>query len=172
MKKRVKTLKALIIFMSIIFMGFLSASAGPPLKPLPVLKPDLTVNLRIETRKWTRADNGATCYRLFPVFTIMNKGNAPAKGFKVKLERKIPENSKWEVLRNSDPLTFGPGEKKTFGPLGVGEYFFCGRDIPPYGQVGFRVTVDYENKVSESNEDNNTKTVMYRPLLKFKKITK
>jgi len=121
-------------------------------------KPDLAV-MRIEFRKVKHLKNatGEPCevFNLQPV--IVNRGKEGSGAFKVLLEREQGSRGAWA---QACPLCYwkisGLGAGKTV-LLEVRQFNNCG------GRgSSFRVTVDSESQIAESNEHNNQLTATYQ----------
>ena len=161
-KKSGQIIRGIIVAMGIVFLASLAAEAGPP-QPGPVvktLKPDLTVKLWLKVKKYTN-DKGVTCYSTTPVYTVTNRGQAPAKNFGIKeawmLQVQHPGRP-WQTCGFYDRRSLGPGKSLTMDLGPVAQVCWCADKT---GKIGFRVIADYKNNVAESNEHNNIATVYF-----------
>ncbi len=167
MNKGARTLKAMIIVICVIFCGVLAAHAGQPTPGYLKPKPDLAANIKITVRSSYQVHNQGSCKGLAVICTITNKGKSDAKNVGWKLEARAQKkgphsNPHWKLLsRSLSPKTIlKPGQHYTMGYLTDKTHEFDWCDFY-YGKVAFRFTVDYENKVSEQDENNNTATATF-----------
>jgi len=135
-------------------------SAGQPAPPPPVGKPDLVVDLSLVTEKYTDPNaGGITCYNVTPQYTVTNKGQGVAAGFRTMLECKPSPGQDWQVWAYHPNNRLNPGQSFTVGPKPTARTKWC--EGYGFNAVGFRVTADDEKSVTESNEDNNTATKLF-----------
>ncbi len=189
MKRNRKRINLVIIGIGAFLLGTLMAYAGPPRpavtkvkpgalkaapnakmpkKPKPSGPPELKGSIKVEpalgSYKCSSIDQ-RVCTMLGVRYTVTNKGGSYAKNFRVKLEGKpqvkYPNSTpQWKLLYNSGKLSLRPGMSwtGTFGTLSAHEFDWC---ECRYGKVVFRLSIDYENRVAEKNENNNIVTVGY-----------
>ncbi len=141
-----------------LFFSLLSAalSAPPDHRRLPMIdmRPDLRVHLIIQHVGFFRED-GTRCYRTGPVYNVTNKGHSRAKAFKNKVYMRKQGETVWRFM-GFDTCSLKPGE--TCSRVWAARNVWC-PDRP--GKVGFRVVVDGDNEVSETNEHNNMAEQFY-----------
>lgn len=141
--------------------GTITSHAGTVQKPPKdvAMLPDLTIKLKLKTKKHTNSE-GVICYSLQPIYTVTNNGMSSAKNFNVLLEWKFQNTTAepWEMRGAPNCRSLGPGKSRTWGPESIDKIRWC---IGDPGKTGFRVTADYQNKVAETKEDNNTATKFF-----------
>ena len=154
-RKRKRIMRSVMLAMGIVFLASLAAQAGAPVPGVSKKFPDLTVSLTLRVKKYTNY-KGVTCYSTTPVYTVTNRGQAAAENFRIK-EEMAPQSGQgrltWKLWGYSGPNSLGPGKSLTRDVGAVAENVWCG---DKKGKVGYRVTVDDQNRVAESNEGNNT----------------
>lgn len=140
-----------------------AASPGAPATApsQPAKRPDLTVAMEPVTIHYQNSD-GTQCIMFRPgTITVRNAGTAVAAGFKVILEWNYGGGPLGLFGNVGGNQTLGPGATKVFvrdGP--ATSMIWC----PGRGQYypAWKVVVDPDNEVVESNETNNTVERRYR----------
>jgi len=169
MKKSV--LLILCIGVLFLFVGIQEAESARPMKSKPPITqatpaktaPDLTVTVvfaHIET--WS-SESCSKYYSPRPLFTIKNNGGSTAYNFKYTIEWKLGPNHTWQIYTLDQNVTLAGGATKTIdGNQPTWEQPWCVDD--PSWKPGWRITVDTENTVSESNENNNVAEKIFTPM--------
>ncbi|MGE5235765.1 MAG: CARDB domain-containing protein [Acidobacteriota bacterium] len=141
--------------------GFAQHPDKPTVSPAEIVRlaPDLVVE-RVEfqfVKPLTNA-RGGKCDLFNVVPTIANQGHAPARKFKVLLERNQGPGG---AFVQPCPLCYWevPGGLEADRKLTLEARQFNDCDLPS----SFRVTGDSGRTVTESNERNNAKVATYRP---------
>lgn len=130
-----------------------------PREHVKIKRPDLVIGgTTFQVVKNTKAADGSLCQIYNLTVNVGNQGDGAAGAFTIRIERqKGDDNAPFELACQTCEWSV-PG-------LGAG-YF---SDFPPrqFNNCSnnwnrFRVFVDYYNKVTESDEHNNSKVVRYR----------
>ena len=139
-----------------ILLSSATVAAPPDHRRLPMIdmRPDLRVHLIIQHVGFFRKD-GTRCYKTGPVYNVTNKGRSRAKAFKNKVYMMKQGETVWRFV-GFDTCSLNPGETRS--RVWAASNVWC-PDRP--GKVGFRVVVDGDNEVSETNEHNNVAEQFY-----------
>ena len=106
------------VFLNVIstmFLLFYFARPVQAAQPLPgdtAKLPDLSVRL---TLKKEASSEGKYCFNLQPIYTVSNKGDLPAKNFKVKLEWKSSNTSSWHFVTSKGIKSLAGGAQSVLG---------------------------------------------------------
>ncbi len=126
--------------------------------------PDLRVTARIIKVEKFRNAKGVQCYGIRPYFTITNNGGTVARNFRYEIEWNANPAHTWQIYTLKNNVSLGPNNTISIdGSSPVWNLPWCvdEHDWTP----GWRITVDTENSVRETNENNNT-AVKYFHLIK------
>lgn len=107
--------------------------------------------------------SGTQCYSPRPVFTITNTGQSTASNFDYVIDWKLNPTHTWQLFSGGQNLSLGPGSIKSIdGNNPVWDQPWCvdQTDWKP----GWRIRVDTNNTVTESNEGNNIAEKIFTPL--------
>jgi hypothetical protein len=150
-------------------------SASQPMQtqqsPTSVLRPDLTASITLSAKP--RQSESGTCYTIEPTIIVTNQGQlGVSTPFKYVIEwdyAGVP----WQVQTIGTIQSLGVGQSYTaVGPFNVATIslrWCLGDSITP----AYRITVDSDHSVTESNEGNNIREKRYHPLPAiFKKMKK
>ncbi len=159
MKKKIgQILTAGVILTGILLLGSNAAQTAPPTHPRPAiidLRPDLRVKLIMHLVGFFNS-SGARCYKTNPVYTVTNKGRTLAKKFTIKVYMRRQGETGWHFFEQETVPHLKPGE--IHSKVWDVENVWCPNGN---GNVGFRVVIDADNEVNESNEHNNTAETFY-----------
>jgi hypothetical protein len=142
------------------YAGLKEARPDPAVEPAAAPKiglPDLTVSSVRFARVIPYTRDGIQCYALRPGYTITNIGHSDANNFDCKLYEFTGVT--WKHLAGDQNLSLKPGQSITIDQDSAAiQQLWC-TDLT--WQPGWRVVVDENNTVAESNENNNMAEKMF-----------
>ncbi len=160
MKKKTKTINAVIIAACALFLGTLVAYAGQPRprthKPIKVNRADVkAVITKVDVTKTEPDSEGVTCYTIRPHFRVQNIGTGTAKNFRVTLKGAVFPDKKGFTWVSS-PITLAPGNAQNWGPDETREVDCCiDKFKKEHKTVIIVVLADSANNLWEYDEGNN-----------------
>ena len=146
-----------------LFFGIQGSFADQSRKVRPIRKidlPDLTAEIEFTKVKTSKKPINITCYTITPKFIVKNKGKTAAKDFDVRIEWSIPPSFTWQIYSINTNVDLGAGQShSTCGTISC-NVTWCANEKK---KAKWRVTVDFNNEVGESNENNNEVEKTFNP---------
>jgi len=150
---------ALTVVASTILATVAVAQVAVPKEYRKIKRPDLVIgSTSFQVVKNTKAADGSLCQIYNLTVNVGNQGDLAAGAFTIRIERqKGDDNAPFELACQTcewNVSGLGAGYFSNFPPR---QFNNCGNNWNR-----FRIFVDYYNKVTESDEHNNSKVVRYR----------
>ncbi len=168
MNKKIIGIGVLVFLFLGIQAGFSDQARGK--KPIrKVDLPDLTAKIEFKEVKTSKNSENITCYTITPKFIVKNIGKTVAKDFDVRIEWSIPPNFTWQIYSVNKDQDLGAGQSHSTCGTVVCNVTWCANENK---KAKWRVTVDFNNEVGESNEKNNEVVKAFIPprIRKVRKI--
>jgi len=162
-----------ILVTGVLFLLFLGIQGGlsdqskriEPIRKIDL--PDLTATIEFVKVKTFKNSKNITCYTITPKFIIKNIGKTAAKDFDVRIEWYTPPHFTWQIFSVLKDQNLGAGQSYSTCGSAYCNVSWC---INEEKKVKWRVTVDYEKEVGESNETNNEVEKTFYPPRRVIKI--
>ncbi len=138
--------------------GVYAASSNPGARSSISSLPDLQVKASLVAKRYHAAD-GSLCYGLRPRYTIMNTGQSAAHNFRVETDWRYNPSHNWQ-LYSAFKRSVGAGETRQWTEGAASNQPWC---TGSKWTAGFRIRVDTLHKIRESNEGNNTASILFIP---------
>ena len=148
----------LLLGVVFIFAGIQGAMGASRMTTKPLVQkptpPDLTVTVNFSDVVSYKNSKGIWCYSPRPIFTIKNTGQTAAKNFDYKIYWKLNPTHTWQMNTGGQITSLPGGATKTIdGNNPIWDQYWCVNETN--WKAGWRIIVDTQNVVAESNENNN-----------------
>lgn len=156
----------------LLFLGIQGGLSDQTRRRKPIRKidlPDLTAVIEFVKVKTFKNSKNITCYTITPKFIVKNIGKTAAKDFDVRIEWYTPPHFNWQIFSVQKNQNLGAGQSNSTCGSAYCNVSWCSNEKK---KAKWRVTVDYNKEVGESNEINNEVEKAFIPPRRIIKINR